>query len=49
MDAAQYTKDGDLWPDGTQIEGDDGISSDDRNWHFYLLQNLRNAIENIAV
>jgi len=46
--ATQYTMNGDLWPDGTQIEGDDGESSDDRNWHFYLLLNLGNAIEKIA-
>jgi hypothetical protein len=35
---------GDLWPDGTQIEGDDRESSDYRNWHFYPLLNLGNAI-----
>jgi hypothetical protein len=44
----QYTAGGDLRPDGTQIEGDDGISNGARNWHFYLLQNLGSAPEKIA-
>jgi len=52
--AAQYTQDGFLWP-GAGLIGDDGeedgksaFASHYRDWNFYLLRNLGNAVEKMV-
>jgi hypothetical protein len=48
--AAQHVEDGNMWPDGEQIEDEDEEPKSflGRDWNFYLLRNLGEAVQKIA-
>jgi hypothetical protein len=49
--AVQHVRDGHMWPDGAQINDEDEEPKSDfiRDWNFYLLRNLGEALQTIAV
>ena len=52
--AAEHVAQGNLWPDGAQIEDDDEdpegkvLAFRARDWSFYLMRNLGEAVQTIA-
>lgn len=53
--ATQHVAEGYLWPDGAQIEDDEDqdreptLGGRNRDWSFYLMRNLSEAVPSMAV